>query len=230
MTETKTNNKTPKMVLKLDEDNAVKFKLSIQGTVSDPSQTQTNVRFVVSENKSGMAFLFPLVRGDEENLFKTTIPMGNMFSETKEYTGRVEVIVGGRYFNPTTVNIAFERELRVEATPIMSEEQTHDPDSEDIFGVLKEEPKGRSAKPQSGLPMGVIFNTNKPQPVQQPPQQQEATVKKRQAAQVAPVASKPEKKSLVAIVEEKVPVNGRREKQKNKLKSLIAEAWDEMDR
>src|SRR5574337_1552637 len=214
MTETtNTNNKTPKMVLKLDEDNSVKFKLSIQGTVSDPSQTHTNVRFVVSENKTGIAWMFPLTKGDEENLFKTTIPqkMGSVFSETKEYTGRVEVIVGGRYFNPTTVNIAFERELRVEATPVLSEEQARDEESEDIFGVLKPaEPSHAKVlkEKKASLPTDILFAKEQTKPKPEPKQQPKPVVE-----------SSPKKKSLTAIVEEKVPAqhhDPRREKQKTK--------------
>lgn len=225
--------KNPRMALKLDEANTVRFKLSIQGTVSDPTQTQPVVRFVVTENKTGVAWLFPLQRGNEDNLFVSTIPnMPSAFSETKDYTGRVEVIVGGRYFNPTTVNIAFERELTVEGSPVLTEEQeAPDKEVDDIFGVIKPDTNSKVLKekrnPKSveeALINDVLFSKHKQEPVTIT----EAPVAK--AKPVQPQQQKPvtQKKSLTAIVEEKVPRAGR-EKYKNKLKSLIAEAWEEMD-
>jgi hypothetical protein len=224
------NPKNPRMALKLDEANTVRFKLSIQGTVSDPTQTQPVVRFVVTENKSGVAWLFPLQRGNEDNLFVSTIPnMPSAFSETKDYTGRVEVIVGGRYFNPTTVNIAFERELTVEGSAVLTEEQEPtDKEVDDIFGVIKPDTNSKilrekkTQSPEAALINDVLFSKHKQEPVtvaESPKTKPAVQLQKKPVTQ---------KKSLTAIVEEKVPRGGR-EKYKNKLKSLIAEAWEEMD-
>lgn len=206
--ETKTN-KTSKMILKLNEGNDVKFKLSINGSVSNPAQTKVTTRFVVTENTTGISWMFPLERGEESGLFVASIPeMPSVFSEDLDYTGKVEVIVGNRYFNPTNVAISFERGVQVDAAPLLTETQEDISDHKAVESVIKpieEEKKAPKKKPELPFDESVIQEV-----MFSSPKQQQAS------ANPQPLATS------------RKPRDPGREKYKSKLKSLIAEAWKEI--
>lgn len=199
------NNKTPKMRVKLGELNELKFKLSIKGSTSDPDATEPRVRFLVTEKQTGISICLPMELN--EGLVKVTLPnLPGIFRENSEYTGNVEVIVGSRYFNPTTVGLVFERDMEVQAAPIFSEENhplaveelqegKPQPEHEDEFSsVIKPEPKKfvkGSGKFDETMMKGVIFTEKQ---VQKP-----------------------------------VVLNASMQKTKNYLKSLIEEAWEELE-
>lgn len=130
----------------------------------------------------------------------------HLFKEGTEYLGNVEVLVGSRWFNPTTVQLVFERAeveqeegdeqpLDIQAEPILAETVQE----ENLDAVIRPEPmrtpKGRI---NENLARGVLFSEIKPpKPVPQP-----------QPTRVLP----PE---LLRT--------------KNALKSLISEAWNELE-
>src|SRR5574337_2120516 len=79
--------------------------------------------------------MFPL-ESREEGYFGTKMPIkSSIFNEGNGYTGKVEVIVSGRYFDPTSVNVVFERKLEVEASPVVSESES----TENSEELLREE-------------------------------------------------------------------------------------------
>ena len=116
--------KIPRMAVKLGEVNELKFRLSIKGSTSDPEAREPKVRFMVTETKTGLSVCFPM-EVKEEGVVKVMIPsLPGIFRENTEYTGNVEVIVGSRWFNPTTVGLVFEQDMEVEASPVLSEQET----------------------------------------------------------------------------------------------------------
>lgn len=213
------DNNNPKLILKLDELNDVKFKLLINGSASDPNQTKVVTRFVVTEESSGTSWMFPLARREddvEDSVFGAVIPRmpNNVFSENKEYSGKVEVIVGGRYFNPTTVGIAFERQMSVETVPMLfPSAQTHNEDV--VESVVKPTVAPEVKRPamlpfaQSMISEAMFAQKKKPAPPT-----------KRASVPSPPVAVK---KKVVPVVVDP------REKLKNQLKRLIAEAFENDD-
>ena len=114
-------NKNPKLKVKLGEQNELKFRLTIKGTTSDPGATKPQIRFSVTETKTGISIGLPMVNL-EEGLVGVTIPdLPQMFQEGVEYTGNVEVVVGSRWFNPASVGLVFERDMQVQASPLQEE-------------------------------------------------------------------------------------------------------------
>lgn len=208
--------KIPKMRVKLGEQNELKFMLSIKGSTSDPTATQPKIRFMVTEAKTGMSVCFPMERL-EEGLVGVTLPaLNGVFKENAEYTGQVEVIVGNRYFTPTTVGLVFEKEMEVEAAPILTEETkvaVEDlqesaglgEETENEFStVIKPTPKPEKKRPvvNEGALLDVLFSEEKPK---------------------AKPAFTPSPKTPVTK-----PINPSVAKMKNSLKSMISEAWGDI--
>jgi len=115
--------------LKINESNQVKFKLHIQGTTSEPGAQDPEFRFVLSEQddagKNTIGFVFP-VKKEENGTVSVVIPaMEGTLKENKNYLGKMEVLMGSRYFTPSTLQISFEKEFRITAEPIVEKSQVH---------------------------------------------------------------------------------------------------------
>lgn len=214
-----TETKIPKMRVKLGEQNELKFMLSIKGSTSDPAATQPKIRFMITEAKTGMSVCFPMERLEEGTVGVTIPGLQGVFQEGADYTGQVEVIVGNRWFNPATVGLVFEKEMEVEAAPILTEEtkvavedlqESASPEGEDEFSaVIKPTPKPvkqKSVVNESAL-LDVLFSEEKPKPVAKP----------------APPSQKP------APTPQKKTVDPSLTKMKNSLKSMISEAWSDIN-
>lgn len=193
------------MRVKLGESNELKFMLSIKGSTSDPNAAHPLIRFMVTETKTGMSLCFPMQNIDE-NMVGVTIPdIPAIFREDADYTGKVEVIVGNRYFTPTQVGLVFEREMEVEAAPMLAEAdyvpEAEEP--EEFDAVIK---PSRGAPVSSTLARSIVFN------------------EKKTVVQAPPVAApRPAPKKPVA------PVDPKKQQLKNKLKSLLVESWNELE-
>jgi len=214
--------KIPKMKVRLGEENELKFSLSIKGSTSDASATQPRIRFMVTETKTGTSVCFPMSKLEEGTMGVTIPDLPHVFKEGAEYTGQVEVIVGNRWFNPTTVGLVFEREMKVEAAPLLEEETNPRLRVEDLQEALEGsegedefasfiKPEPTPAKKKSHAPLdeemarGVLF-TEKPL-----------------------VPAKPARAPSVAVqTPVKKPMDSGLQKVKNNLKSMISEAWDEL--
>jgi len=211
--------KIPKMRVKLGEQNELKFMLSIKGSTSDPAATQPKIRFMITEVKTGMSVCFPMERLEEGTVGVIIPDLQGVFREGTDYTGQVEVIVGNRWFNPTTVGLVFEKEMEVEAAPILTEEtkvavedlqESAGFGEEDEFSaVIKPAPKPAKKQPvvNEGALLDVLFSEekSKTKPVSTP-------------SPKAPAPQKPQ-----------TPVDPSVMKMKNSLKSMISEAWSDIN-
>lgn len=105
-----------KVILKLDESNELGFKLTIQGMSTEPNSSTPICRFVVMESggsQDTMGYMFPVKKQDDGTVIVTIPPMKNIFKENKDYTGKIEILLGSRYFTPATMNIGFEKPVEV---------------------------------------------------------------------------------------------------------------------
>ncbi len=207
--------------LNLDEVNELQFSLSIKGSVNEQETKSPSIRFSIVESSTNFAFSFPATK-IENDMVNISIPeMKNVFKENVEYKGKLEVFVGSRYFNPTTVNIAFKKSLQVEAkivdtstalkkVNVLTEEFT------DIESIIKPAPTVRTPKVQvdQKILQKAVFSGVKPSPT--------------------PIVRKPV--GVKSVSEEVVTENEDVEHDsddpfevyKKKLKSIIAEAVKEI--
>lgn len=104
--------KKQKIKLRMDEDNQLSFALSIEGYSSDPTlSSKPKVRFIL-EGK-GMGFVLPAQFENGE--VSVNLPSSNLYEENQEYEGKLEVLLGSRYFAPAELTVQFEKPLKVEA-------------------------------------------------------------------------------------------------------------------
>lgn len=103
-----------KIELDLTEENEIGFQLKIEGSDKDMASTKPNIRFVVTEEDTGKGWVFSTEKTD--NGVSVVVPsMKGLISESNKYSGKLEVILGGRYFTPTEVELDFIEPLKVEA-------------------------------------------------------------------------------------------------------------------
>lgn len=105
------------------EDNELCFEISIEGSTTKESVDKSIVRFHLAEaslgSESCLSYTFPATRIQNGSV-KVIIPqMTNVIKEDKRYTGSLEVIIGGQYFVPQTVDVSFQRPLKVEAKGVV---------------------------------------------------------------------------------------------------------------
>ena len=102
----------------LDEESEIQFKLSIKGSTNLPD-VKPVIRFIISENnENGMSVALPAV-ATSEGAAVTIPPLKKIFSEDKEYTGKLEIIVGNRYFAPIEMNIGFTSPVDIKAESVV---------------------------------------------------------------------------------------------------------------
>jgi len=108
------------IVLSLDEDNKIEFGIAVRGTTSNLVGAPS-VRFIISEKRGGMAVVLPakLSATSNDSMVVNIPPLKHVFSENQEYVGKIEIIVGDKYFSPTSMDISFTKALEIEtATPV----------------------------------------------------------------------------------------------------------------
>lgn len=102
------------MELTLTEENEIGFQLRIEGSDKDISSSKPIIRFTLTESSTGRGWIFPTTKTDDG--VSVVIPeMKGIISENKDYQGKLEIVLGGRYFEPTIVDINFIEPLKVEA-------------------------------------------------------------------------------------------------------------------
>lgn len=113
----------PQLELKLGEENEIDFNLKIEGSDSDLTSTKPKIRFALTEIKTGRGWIFGAQKNKEQQEggqsggVAVVIPdMKNLVSEGEIYEGKLEVILGTRYFIPTEIDIRFKEPLKVEAS------------------------------------------------------------------------------------------------------------------
>jgi hypothetical protein len=108
------NNNLPTLELNLSEENEIGFKLKIEGSDKEIGSSKPNIRFLLSEEETGKGWIFSTDK-TEDGVSITIPPMKGLISENKNYSGKLEIILAGRYFTPTEVNIDFIEPIKVEA-------------------------------------------------------------------------------------------------------------------
>lgn len=114
------NNQIPKFKLKLNEDNEIDFRLSIEGSVSDQDMAKPIFRFVMTENSSDRGWVFPIKsKSKGDDIFTVIIPaLHENAKENTLYSGRLEVIMGNVLMVPTEVMMEFKKPLGIIAAPV----------------------------------------------------------------------------------------------------------------
>lgn len=104
---------TNKVNFNLDDEEEIHFKMTIKGETNLPN-VKPLMRFIISENiENGLAVVLPAQPTEEGVMIK--IPsLKHVFSENKDYIGKMEIIVGNRYFAPMAMNIGFTKSLDVQ--------------------------------------------------------------------------------------------------------------------
>lgn len=214
--------KLPKMRVKLGELNELQFSLSIKGSTSDPSSTKPRIRFLVSEigNEEGITYSFP-VADFEEGILKVNIPpLQNVFDAKKEYLGKIEVRLGNRWFEPSQVILLFEQDIKIESEPLVEEttKKEHPYQDNVLLDILfspresstikevKHAPVEASTVNSSDIATSVIQTKTAPQI---------------QSKSFSDILSKPLPVSLLAAKE--------KNKTKSQLKQMITEAWTALE-
>lgn len=107
--------------LKLNESNELKFKLHVQGTSSEASAQQPKFRFILQEKdkENTVGYIFSVTKEENGQVAVTIPPLEGTLSEDKTYIGKMEVLLGSRYFVPSELEIQFEKEFKITAEPII---------------------------------------------------------------------------------------------------------------
>ncbi len=104
----------------LDEESEIQFKLSIKGSTNLPN-VKPMVRFIISETiDNGVAVVLP-ARSTDEGVTVSIPPLKEFFQENKDYIGKLEIIVGNRYFAPTAMNIGFTKSFDIQVESVIQE-------------------------------------------------------------------------------------------------------------
>lgn len=101
-----------------NEENELTFQLTIEGTTTDGSIDKPIMRFQIEDVDNGMSYSFPVIAENKEEVSVVIPPMERLISENKNYRGKLEVIIGNRYFVPTEVDVEFKKALRVESKTV----------------------------------------------------------------------------------------------------------------
>ena len=113
-------NPIPKIELRLNEENEFSFKMSIQGTTSDP-KSKPKFRFIITDFGSDKGILYPCKK-ESNDVVKVTIPaLKENYKVNRKYIGKLEVILGNLYFTPTEFLISFVEPLNIKVTPVSSQ-------------------------------------------------------------------------------------------------------------
>ena len=130
------------MKLSLDRENVLEFNVDIQGYANTSTTNTPQVRLFLEQKNIG----FCMSAKKDNKTYSVVIPEMNNVIEAGVCDARMEVIIENKYFVPWESQIEFDREVKVEAAPIIREEQQPDV-SVQVKPVIKEEPKPEPEKP-----------------------------------------------------------------------------------
>ena len=130
------------MKLSLDRENVLEFNVDIQGYANTSTTNTPQVRLFLEQKNIG----FCMSAKKDNKTYSVVIPEMKNVIEAGVCDARMEVIIDNKYFVPWESQIEFDREVKVEAAPIIREEQQPDV-SVQVKPVIKEEPKPEPEKP-----------------------------------------------------------------------------------
>ena len=106
------------MKLSLDRENILEFNVDIQGYANTSTTKAPKVRMILEQKNMG----FCMVATKEDKTYSVVIPEMKNIMESGICEARMEVIIDNKYFVPWESQIEFDREVKVEAAPIIKEE------------------------------------------------------------------------------------------------------------
>ena len=110
--------------LDLSDENDIGFTLVMEGSDKEFASVKPNIRFVLTEQETGRGWVFAANKSGND--IAVSIPsMKGHVMEDRKYCGKLEVIMGGRYFTPTEVDVEFIEPLKVEATITTVSKKNH---------------------------------------------------------------------------------------------------------
>ena len=130
------------MKLSLDRENILEFNVDIQGYANTSTTKAPKVRMILEQKNMG----FCMVATKEDKTYSVVIPEMKNIMESGVCEARMEVIIENKYFVPWESQIEFDKEVKVEAAPIVREEPQPDM-SVQVKPIIKEEPKPGPQKP-----------------------------------------------------------------------------------
>jgi hypothetical protein len=112
------------LILNLGTDNEIGFDLKIEGSDRDLGTIKPKIRFTLTEVDTSRGWIFGASKSIDKEDITILIPdMKNLVAEGKIYEGKLEVILGTRYFAPTQIEIKFIEPIKVEAAFTSTTEQ-----------------------------------------------------------------------------------------------------------
>ena len=130
------------MKLSLDRENILEFNVDIQGYANTSTSKEPQVRLFLEQKNIG--FCMPAKK--DNKTYSVIIPEMKNIMESGSCDARMEVIIDNKYFVPWESKIEFDREVKVEAAPVIREESKPNV-SVQVKPLIKEEPKPEPAKP-----------------------------------------------------------------------------------
>ena len=139
--------------LSLDRENVLEFNVEIQGYANTSTTNPPQVRLFLEQKNIG----FCIAAKKDNKTYSVVIPEMKNIIELGVCDARMEVIIDNKYFVPWESQIEFDREVKVEAAPIIREEPQLDV-SVQVKPVIKEE---APPKPKKKATLQLIVD-NKP--------------------------------------------------------------------
>ena len=104
--------------LSLDRENILEFNVDIQGYGNTSVNKPPQVRMILEQKNIG----FCMVAKKENKSYSVIIPEMKNILESGVCDARMEVIIDNKYFVPWESKIEFDKEVKVEAAPIVTSE------------------------------------------------------------------------------------------------------------
>ena len=121
--------------LSLDRENVLEFNVEIQGYANTSMTKAPQVRLFLEQKNIG----FCIAAKKDNKTYSVVIPEMKNIIELGVCDARMEVIIDNKYFVPWESQIEFDREVKVEAAPIIKSE----PELMSVQAqpIIKEEPQ-----------------------------------------------------------------------------------------
>ena len=149
------------MKLSLDRENVLEFNVDIQGYANTSTTNPPQVRLFLEQKNIG----FCMSAKKNNKTYSVVIPEMKNIIKSGICEARMEVIIDNKYFVPWESQIEFDREVKVEAAPIIREELQPDV-SVQAQPVIKEIPQPQKLvikeevppKPKKKAPLQLIVD------------------------------------------------------------------------